>query len=900
MPIFLEDIQLSSANVVYTPKFFHKKLTGRGKKTGLITEYLNPRLKNLTKEDIQSPLWESEITKDKFGGKESLYLPIHPIELTKLKDLKNLFDHNVACYPLLATKKHPHFVQEIRGSLTIESLIVEETPKVQGGYDKKLIASYRLTTYCHKDTNKNDTPYQAIGMYGSLFPSNIKTFNVYTATHPQLIIEQFKKDATASGYTINQDVLDKLIQDFDLYEAICDQSEHWQNDIDEIVNDLLRSYKEDLAQCTNERDKEMLYLQIEGLANYLETYSIPLDGYVRIYKVFESHFSKSLVTRFSKFNLNLLLANTLDDLNNKKDQLKTVTKDLSALPQTSFKWSKEQIEAITTDAPLTLVQAGAGVGKSTCILGRIDYMENRNIDSEKVTVLSFTNAAADHIKHRNPKLNSMTIAKMIHTIYETNFPNQQLSTIDTIINSLDIYYPRNDIAYEFRKHLLNIKRTKIGSYTTMNNFIEHNYDTIIRMLEAIGQTCLELEIIICYQKIDELKEPKEVETDYLIIDEVQDNSVFEFIYAIRYVNKHNASLYIVGDGSQTLYEFRASNPKALNTLEASGVFNIYKLQTNYRSNQNILDFANVALKDIEANQFANIQLESNWRDQVTEKSFEDHINVTYRELARIGDLEDLLPGMIDTHASEWIEECFDRKEQIAFIAHKRRHIYKIEKQLRDKYPDKKIINIMPRRNHSTTVFSEFIKKYWNEVTFYPVKNIDANIANAILSRLDVLVYDKEKMEPLVQKQLAEWRIGTKDEITALKLRYDNQTISLEELTEAVKESLLDYEIENNAVKQATLSALNEQNKDPEQIKSADIILSTIHSAKGLEFDNVFTLHQNDLQEAEDMKRMYYVAFTRAKNTEFILSVGTQKTSKLKNNYDLVLDQLKKKTQTQTP
>ena len=95
---------------------------------------------------------------------------------------------------------------------------------------------------------------------------------------------------------------------------------------------------------------------------------------------------------------------------------------------------------------------------------------------------------------------------------------------------------------------------------------------IISLLDTIKQTSLELEIIICYQRIDTMAEPTHVNCKYLIIDEVQDNSIFEFIYVLKYITKHAQSLFIVGDASQTLYEFRSANPRALNTLEGSGVF----------------------------------------------------------------------------------------------------------------------------------------------------------------------------------------------------------------------------------------------------------------------------------------------------------------------------------------
>ncbi len=91
-------------------------------------------------------------------------------------------------------------------------------------------------------------------------------------------------------------------------------------------------------------------------------------------------------------------------------------------------------------------------------------------------------------------------------------------------------------------------------------------------LDETQQTTLELEIITAYAQIDTLNVPSQFKTKHLIIDEVQDNSLFEFIYTLKYVNKFQTSLFMVGDGSQTLYEFRASNPKALNILEMTEYF----------------------------------------------------------------------------------------------------------------------------------------------------------------------------------------------------------------------------------------------------------------------------------------------------------------------------------------
>ena len=137
-----------------------------------------------------------------------------------------------------------------------------------------------------------------------------------------------------------------------------------------------------------------------------------------------------------------------------------------------------------------------------------------------------------------------------------------------------------------------------------------------------------------------------------------------------------------------------------------------------------------------------------------------------------------------------------------------------------------------------------------------------------------------------------WQLENKALITTFENKYISGQITKDELLENIKNNMLNYEISYNIVSQSLMSKKNEERKSKEKIKKAKIILSTIHSAKGLEFDNVIVMYKDQKDMVEANKRMYYVALTRAVKSELIIAYSSEQKSKLEMDYETILKSLK--------
>lgn len=694
--------------------------------------------------------------------------------------------------------------------------------------------------------------------------------------------------ATGISHSRKRDFLDTLATfyaEYSVYDNIADSAQRWSSDdIADDIHDVIDA----LVSKKHSYDDEQLAQMVYEL-RYMEQYNVPLSAYRKIYESINMLCDPQTASLLVKQNMNLLMNDTLNDLSGKRDQLERAPETIKTIP-VQRQLSPQQLAAVQSTDPLILTQAGAGAGKSTVILARIQQLGLCGVNPADITVLSFTNAAADNIIRKNPDVRSMTIARMIHDLYMSYFPTHELSSVETIANSLGIYMPKDPFAFQFANKLRNLEgRNSEGAHTALNNFIESHLEQTIDALNLIKQTSLELEIILAYQMIDKMPLPAGLNIRYLIIDEVQDNSVFEFIYLLRLVNKLNCSLFIVGDASQTLYEFRSANPKALNALEASGVFTPYKLETNYRSNQEVLDMANVhLLSEIEANQLAQIRLRANSLTPVTAESFQEKVRVVHEHYTADRKFLTDLPMLLSKHVNSYIQECLNRGEQVAFLAFTRREAFAIQKRLEELFPGRSVISMISDRRRASTFFSSFIEHHWSDIEAVDPTNASFVFTKELVSRGPGA---NPNAQAALAKMASEWWTASALTIQGWVYEYQAGIITKEVFFDRLKKCILDHEIRHNSIRDALMHRNNEERKIRNMETKADLIVSTVHGVKGLEFDNVVVVYKDQSDMTEEKKRLYYVAFTRAKNSLFVLSHGTTLSARIVSDYNLIVDSL---------
>lgn len=589
--------------------------------------------------------------------------------------------------------------------------------------------------------------------------------------------------------------------------------------------------------------------------------------------------------------------------------------------------NRQQFEAVTTFSGPILCIAGAGSGKTRTLIYRVARMIESNIVPESILLLTFTRKAAKNMLSRVAELvgeagrrvaggTYHSFAAMILRQYghylelSPNFSIIDESDCGDIINLIraDLGLNRKETRFPQKKTLLEIfgkavnleKEIKEIIETFFSHFVEHSPD-----IERIYQRFREYkkenhlidydDLLIFLLKLltdsEEARNRINERYKYVMADEYQDTNGLQARITLL-LGGARKNIMVVGDDSQSIYSFRGAMIR--NILEFPQQFNdcrIIKLEKNYRSTACILDAANHLMEH-------------------ASEGFSKKL-CTDRER---GDLPALIACQDDEEQAMFVaarilelREQGVRLDEIAVLFRSGFHAYQLELELRrrnipyvkwggfkflesghlkdilahmrvlqnpyDQVSWLRILLLIEGiGTRSATEIFQAIRQNSDPFDFSPCKvrgrakdGLEA-LAN-FLKKSRGLLDDKpsrlldavsEYYFPILKKRFDDYpkRMKDIDSLAMICRKFNDLTGFLAEMAlEPPRDSA-----ENSLVA---------GNNDDEQL-----ILSTIHSAKGLEWHSVFIIHAiegrfpsyNSVQSAESLeeeRRLMYVAMTRA-------------------------------------
>jgi DNA helicase-2/ATP-dependent DNA helicase PcrA len=292
----------------------------------------------------------------------------------------------------------------------------------------------------------------------------------------------------------------------------------------------------------------------------------------------------------------------------------------------------KQFQAATHVNGPAVIMAGAGSGKTHTLISRVAYLIDKGADPERILMLTFTNAAADEMKNRAAAMLDSRCGKITACTYH-KFCNILLRHYGHLINMKDYSILtgqefRNMIKYVKSSNALfdnlrgfpnagmiaNIISVSINKQLSIRTVMEQDsrYDKYrdfhaeVQMLSDLVQDYGFREKKLTYDGLltyaNELLDIESVcravagKYEYIMVDEFQDTNDLQESILLK-IAEYNSNIVVVGDISQSIYAFRGANVLNLQSFDTklSGCKTIV-LDYNYRSTKQVLDAANDVMR----------------------------------------------------------------------------------------------------------------------------------------------------------------------------------------------------------------------------------------------------------------------------------------------------------------
>lgn len=291
----------------------------------------------------------------------------------------------------------------------------------------------------------------------------------------------------------------------------------------------------------------------------------------------------------------------------------------------------KQREAVTTIEGPLLIIAGAGSGKTRTLVYRVAYLVEKGIPPENILLLTFTRRAAEEMLERASTLSDQrcrfvaggtfhSFAYKVLREYSTQAGFEKGFTVidrgdtEDIIQSIvtevkdqikGVRLPKKSTLAEIiskmhnlGKPIYHILREYFPQFLELTDVIEKiysHYDSYKKNHSVMDYDDLLLRLKDLLNSNAEIRSLLSERHKFIMVDEYQDTNKIQADIVIE-LGKDHRNVMVVGDDSQAIYAFRGANYK--NMFEFRHYFpdaKIIKLEENYRSTQYILDFTNAIM-----------------------------------------------------------------------------------------------------------------------------------------------------------------------------------------------------------------------------------------------------------------------------------------------------------------
>ena len=270
----------------------------------------------------------------------------------------------------------------------------------------------------------------------------------------------------------------------------------------------------------------------------------------------------------------------------------------------SYSLSAEQSAVVNSTSNKILCLAGAGAGKTFCMIARISKLVKDGIDPDSILVLTFTRAAAFEMQERYKSTHANDTAypefRTFHGFcYSVLSRNKRVreelgyADIPNIVDDIAIKSIKTTAAMQVGCKL---SKAKIADPSLRSPKEEVDFQIYYKAYKRL----LLKENVITYDmlcdKVCSLFENNHPSISeyfdkykYIFVDEFQDTDPAQWRFVKSFIN---ANLFVCGDALQAIYAFRNADSSIIKSLAENPQWTTYKLTYNYRSTQLICDYAN--------------------------------------------------------------------------------------------------------------------------------------------------------------------------------------------------------------------------------------------------------------------------------------------------------------------